>query len=155
MNEPLSTACKQGLSSPQTESLPHYCQRWARQVVQSLYAAQFDAHWRENAIQTGFALANAGLSVPLTQGSTVADLLYKLRGSGGAGHVGIRIDGNRVAENSSVHWDGHDARGIRTMKEFGHFDLIIRLPLPTAQQIAVWTIKTNKERARLAERADV
>jgi hypothetical protein len=50
-----------------------------------------------------------------------------MTGSGGNGHVAIRILGNKVAENSSVHWDGRDARGVRTLKEFGNFDMIVRL----------------------------
>lgn len=109
------------------EKKPHYCQRWVRQVVQSVCGATYDHLFKASAVETGKAMKAAGLSVPLTRGCVPGDLLYKLTGSGGDGHVGIRVEGNRVAENSSVHWNGKDARGFRSLKEFGNFDLIIRL----------------------------
>ena len=109
------------------EKKPHYCQRWVRQVVQSVCGSDYDKLFKGNAADTGKAMKAAGLSIPLTRGCVPGDLLYKLTGSGGDGHVGIRVEGNRVAENSSVHWDGKDARGFRSVKEFGNFDLIIRL----------------------------
>jgi hypothetical protein len=110
-------------------------------VVQAVYGSKFDEFWSTSARLTGRRFKKSPYAVNLTNGSVVGDLLYKLNGSGGAGHVGIRIAGNRVAENSSVHWDGIDARGIRTLREFGHFDLIVRLPLPTMLEILSQGVK--------------
>jgi hypothetical protein len=130
MNEPLITAAKHGLSDPHFITLPHRCQQWLRQVVQSVYGSQFDDFWKGSAATTGRCFQHSPYAVPLANGSQPGDILYKLKGSGGDGHVGIRLPGNLVAENSSVHWDGRDARGTRTLKEFGNFDLIVRLPPP-------------------------
>jgi hypothetical protein len=112
---------------------------WVREVVQSLYGGLFNRYWKGTALLTAKAFQPSQYAVPLDNGSTIGDLLYKMHGSGGAGHVGIRIDGNRVAENSSVHWNPQDARpdarGIRRLSEFGNFDLIVRLPLPVVAEI--------------------
>lgn len=130
VNEALEEAAVKAVTADGFETLPHYCQRWTRQVVETVYGKRFeDVIHKANAISAGLALRSAGYSIPLQNGSVPGDLLFKLHGSGGDGHVGIRVLGNKVAENSSVHWDGHDARGFRSLKEFGHFDLIIRLPL--------------------------
>lgn len=96
--------------------------------MQAVYGDRFDEYWRDSALHTGLAFRSSPYNVPLTQGSTQGALLYKLHGSGGDGHVGIRVMGNMVAENSSVHWDGRDARGKRTLREFGNFDVIVILP---------------------------
>jgi hypothetical protein len=129
MNETLSESAKTALKAPQFVRLPHRCQQWVREVVQHVYGNRFDRYfYRVNAIGSGLAFKNSPYCVPLENGSVPGDILYKLSGSGGDGHVGIRILGNKVAENSSVHWDGQDARGIRTLREFGNFDLIVRLP---------------------------
>jgi hypothetical protein len=46
-----------------------------------------------------------------------------------AGHVGIRVAGNRVAENSTTRVGRvQGAKGFRTLDQFGKVDLIVRLP---------------------------
>ncbi len=125
---PLAVAAVNGLRSRETTKEPHQCEKWARQVKQLVYGGKFTALQCPNAMLTAIAFKEAGCSIPLSCGSTEGDLLYKIYGSGGDGHVGIRLAGNVVAENSSVHWDGTDARGLRTLAEFGNFDMIIRLP---------------------------
>ncbi len=118
------------VTAPHFETQPHFCQRWVRQVVQATFGDQFDEFWEPTAAATGQAFAvDFRLVVDPHQGSQPGDLLYKLTGSGAAGHVAIRILGNRVAENSSCHWNGRDARGLRKLTEFGHADLIVRLAL--------------------------
>ncbi|MBV9469834.1 MAG: hypothetical protein JOZ57_11380, partial [Abitibacteriaceae bacterium] len=105
-------------------------ERWVRQVCQHVYGNKYDAFWRASARETGLAFVEDGrFVVPLQAGSVPGDLLFKLYGSGGDGHVGIRVLSNRVAENSSVHWQDnhHDARGFRTLIEFEHYDVIVRL----------------------------
>jgi hypothetical protein len=142
----MNDAAQRALTGSQFEARPHLCQKWVRQVIQSLYSDTFDQLFETDAIRTGNCFNAHGLGVPLLHGSAVGDVLYKLHGSGGHGHVGIRIEGNRVAENSSVHWDGHEARGIRSLREFGNFDLIIRLPLPDSAELARWILNFSDER---------
>jgi hypothetical protein len=105
-----------------------WCEKFVRYAKTDAYGSQFSHLQRSTALETALVFQDAGYSVPVKNGSIEGDLLYKLTGSGGAGHVGIRLRGNMVAENSTVHWDGTDARGIRTLAEFGNYDLIIRLP---------------------------
>lgn len=128
MNKQIVEAAKRALTANGFEKRPHYCQRWVRQLLESEYGMMYAPLCLENAVLSGKAFLRGGYGIPLKNGSVPGDLLYKLTGSGGDGHVGVRIPGNLVAENASLHWDGKDARGTRTLKEFGHFDLIIRLP---------------------------
>ncbi len=132
MNLVIAGAAEVALTSSRFETRAHYCQRWVRQVVQSVYGNHYDWMFEASAKLTARTASEGGLEIPMEQGSTIGDLLYKTHGSGGAGHVGIRIAGNRVAENSSVHWgEDRDARGVRSLKEFGNFDMIIRLAQPS------------------------
>lgn len=105
------------------------CQKFARQNVQFVYGSQFDKFHKATAELSRAAWANSIYSVPLHHGSRVGDILYK-RGtpSQPEGHVGIRVAGNLVAENSSVHGGDGDARGLRGLSAFGKPDLIVRLP---------------------------
>lgn len=106
------------------------CAGWAREVVT-------DEHGKAVANPKGLDAWNAfkwyqqrGLSVAPEHGSVIGDILFKKATVFNPhGHVGIRIAGNRVAENSSVHArDDEDARGIRTLSQFGRVDGIIRIP---------------------------
>jgi hypothetical protein len=103
------------------------CQVQARVTYEHVFGEIFADIDLGTAKLSGLNFALHGYSIHLGRGSLPGDLLYKVHGSGGFGHVGIRVAGNMVAENSSIHWDGNDARGLRTLEEFGHFDLIIRL----------------------------
>ncbi len=108
---------------------PGHCAGWARETIWETYTAKskysppsgLDAKAQYRWFEA------RGLIVPIARGSVVGDILYKFGGR--HGHVGIRIGGNRVAENSSVHGIGEeDARGIRTLNSFGQVDGIVRLP---------------------------
>ena len=107
------------------------CQKFTRQVIQSVYGSKFDKFFKGSAKETGEAFLKDGKYViDKKRGSVPGDLLYKLDGSGGFGHVGIRVEQNQVAENSVRHYarsGGRDGRGFRSLQEFGDFDLIIRL----------------------------
>jgi hypothetical protein len=103
------------------------CQMFARLLYEGYYGDRFEFAHLPSARRAGMAFFAAGLTVPRDQGSRVGDLLYKLYGSGGFGHVGIRVSGNRVLENSSIHWNGLSAIGTRSLAQYGHFDLIVRL----------------------------
>jgi hypothetical protein len=130
MNEPLSVRAKEALSSPHFVVLPAHSLKWARQVLHSVYGEQFQHLIGTTPARTALNLEKAGLAVPLDSGHQIGDLVFKLNCCDGKGAVGIVIDGNRVAENSLVHWNGKDARGVRSMREFGEFDRIIRFPAP-------------------------
>ena len=69
--------------------------------------------------------------------SLPGDILYWTNGHGPNGHVGFRIQGNWVAENSSAHWDGVDARGVRPLDDLNTPDLIVRL---TPELINQWEV---------------
>lgn len=132
MNQKLNDAAIRGLTANGYPTEHGFCQKWARMVVESVYGGRFDAILHKpSAKEAAEAFVHDGrYTVPLEHGSVPGDLLYKTTGSGGFGHVGIRVAGNRVAENSSAHIDGagdHDARGLRTLAEFGHFDVVVRL----------------------------
>lgn len=116
-----------------------YCLRWVRQAVESAgYGERFERQFRVGSRPTaklsGQAFKAAGLAV--TGGAEPGDLLFKLAGSGGDGHVGILLPDGRVAENSSAHWSasgGRDARGTRSVAAFWGTcppwaRLIVRLP---------------------------
>lgn len=123
---------------------PGNCQRWIRQLVQAVYGDRYDDWWRDSAKHTAEAfLADPPPGAVVLETSDpadtqVGDLLYKRRGSGGFGHVGIRVTGNRVAENSSTAYGRtHGAIGYRYLLRgeaqsaaawFGRFDLVVRLP---------------------------
>lgn len=70
--------------------------------------------------------------------SLPGDLLYWTHGHGEFGHVGGRIYGNWLAENSVVHWDGSDARGVRSLLELKQPDMVVRL---TAETVRNWQVK--------------
>ena len=134
MNATLSEAAVRAVTAKGFERRPHWCQKWVRQVVQRVYGDDFDPFMKPTALESARAFLQDGrYVVPLHRGSVPGDLLYKMHGSGGDGHVAIRVIGNRVAENSSLHWNAEaarpDARGFRSLKEYGHYDLIVRLPV--------------------------
>lgn len=131
INQKLNDAAVHAVTAPGYETKPHFCLRWVREVCQHVYGSEYDEFWAASAKETGQNFLDDGTYViPHTEGAQAGDILFKLHGSGGAGHVGIRVLGNRVAENSSVHFNdnGTDARGFRSLIEFGHYDVIVRLP---------------------------
>lgn len=106
------------------------CLRFVREVVSNLKPNAWPLEIGPNAWEAANRLEKLGYGIPLSQGSQVGDLLFKKpTENNAAGHVGIRVPGNRVAENSSYHAasDDDDARGVRTLKQFGTYHKIIRL----------------------------
>jgi hypothetical protein len=125
----LAAAAKDALTRAGFPRPKGLCQRFVRMTIQAIYGAKYDRYFRGTADETMKAFQHSPYSVPPESGSIIGDILYK-KGTRGqrAGHVGIRIAGNRVAENSSAHFINGDARGTRSLEEFGDFDLIVRLP---------------------------
>ncbi len=131
MSHPLADEAVNGLTDPTSTRKRSECQKWARQQYEAVYGDIFHA---DNPL-TAHAAMRFWRDTPFAkdgnQWGVVGDLLY-WRGtpSQPAGHVAIRIAGNRIAENSVVHflWDG-DGRGTRAIKNLPRTpDLIVRLP---------------------------
>lgn len=135
MNKTLASAALNALTAKGFENEKGYCQRWVRQVVQSSpLGHEYDRFFKESAKSTAEAFLNSefGFSAhSITKGDLqVGDILYKTEGSGGFGHVGILTE-KGVAENSSYHArNDTDARGLRTLAQYGAFQVVVRLPDP-------------------------
>jgi cell wall-associated NlpC family hydrolase len=108
-----------------------------RECVQVVYGGKYDAWWMDSALHTAQRFLKrrpAGVKVIRTkkiEDTQLGDLLYCTVGHGGYGHVGIRVAGNRVAENSVIHSGPHGVIGFRSLAEFD-FDVVVRLPDPAA-----------------------
>jgi hypothetical protein len=124
-----------------------WCQKWVRLVIQSCLGDEYDKYMRATAADTARAFIKGGYGFYATQLAQYGalrpgDILYKTVGSGGFGHVGIYLGRNSagqglVAENSTFHWNrtnGKDARGIRTLEQFGAYQVVVRLPAPVAKK---------------------
>jgi hypothetical protein len=129
-NGQISEAAKKALRSSGFETKRNNCLRFVRQVVGSVRPKAWPLPIGPNAWEAYQLLRDKGYEIPLSHGSQIGDLLFKAPTEAvPQGHVGIRIEGNRVAENSSFHAnsDDDDARGTRSLKEFGRVAAIIRL----------------------------
>lgn len=119
-----------------------WCQKFTRQNIQAVYGNRFNQYFGDSAAETmeNFRKSPYAVKVQpgvLGGGSVVGDILYKgTKTSGKYGHVGIRVAGNKVAENSSSHINeagDRDARGFRSLQAYGNFELIVRLPDPNVK----------------------
>lgn len=130
-NTELATAAQKALFDPAFVTGSGMCQKFVRQVIQKVYGSKYDKYHQATAELSRQKWHWSDFQVDPARGSVVGDILYK-RGTDrqSAGHVGIRIAGNRVAENSSVHRNGvNGSKGVRTLEAFGKVDLIVRLPM--------------------------
>jgi hypothetical protein len=111
MNQKLAVVTADRMTRGVGIRVPLYCQRWVRECVQEVYGGDYDEFWAGSAKATARRFLAAAKANTLPTGVKVietsdpfdtqlGDLLYRLSGSGGFGHVGIRIGGNKVAENS-------------------------------------------------------
>lgn len=124
------------VTDPRFEARPGWCQRWARQVVEAVAGQRFAAMMGPTARESGLAAQRLGWTVPGPP--RPGDLLYRLGGSGGYGHVGILVQSGKVAENSSTSVGRiRGAVGYRTLAQFGPYDLIVRLPIRSKAEQAV------------------
>jgi hypothetical protein len=133
MNQPLANEALYRASAGLGERKPSYCQRWVRQCLTAVYGNRYGAWMKGSALRTARAFCAkhpAGSQViksSRVEDTQLGDLLYATEGHGGFGHVMIRVEGNRVAENSVVHHGPHGAIGFRSLWEVD-FDIIVRLP---------------------------
>lgn len=132
MNSELAMKAKVALAARGFESRPGYCWKWIRQVLTQYYGghknmppvgvdAKEAMEWYQ---KKGWALPSG--SVP-----QVGDLIFWVGDSHGVhGHVAMRILGNLMAENSSLHASGKDreARGVRPLPR--NFDRVVVVRLP-------------------------
>jgi hypothetical protein len=131
MNKRLAENAAKALTIEGFASEAGWCMRFVRQVIQATYGHDYDSYFRGSAYETMLAFKRSGYAVAVESGSVVGDILFKGRKTSGYyGHVGIRIAGNKVAENSSSHTSDKDreARHTRSLKAYGDFELIVRLP---------------------------
>ena len=158
MNEKLAQDALIALKAKGFEKTNGYCARFARQVCAFSYGDdRWNNLWRPDASPTaaeaGRAFQKGGFGVNLND-VEIGDILFKTVGSGGAGHVGI-VTSRGVCENSSVHWNksgGKDARGLRSLREWGAFQIAIRLPelkharrdAPVVKAATVTVIRGNR-----------
>jgi hypothetical protein len=149
-NEPLAIAARKAVKDPAFEGKPGYCQRFVRQVMQSIYGRRYNAYYQDSARETAEEFREHGIGFK-PNGDTAyhqGDILYKETGSGGFGHVGIWVgrvndsDVPLVAENSSTRIGRvSGAKGYRTMAQFnadGGVSWVVRIPapVPTGDSVA-------------------
>ena len=125
-------AARRGLTDASKPRRGGFCEMFARLIREDAWGKKFDFAWLGTARKAGIALAKAGYSVPISGPIQPGDQLYKFGADKDSfGHVGTavaaRCYGILIAENSSIHADDADARGLRTTAEFGKFDALIRL----------------------------
>jgi len=111
------------------------CSRFVRCASRKVYGQKYQDLFGGSAIESGHRFERAGLAfTPEEAGPLQAgDILFKMQGSGGFGHIGIYLgaEDGRVAENSSAHPAGPSgAKGYRTLAKYGSSQLIGRLPEP-------------------------
>jgi hypothetical protein len=130
LSKELETIARQAVYDDDFNSGRSHCQMWVRQCIQRVYGARFDAFHRGNAIQSEAAWKQSKYWLVGSHPTVPGDILYYTSPEHGVnGHVVIRIAGNRVAENSLLHYDQTgDGRGTRPLSAVGKPTLVVRLP---------------------------
>lgn len=107
-----------------------WCQRFVKLIVRKFAGGRYDAYHKASAELSRQAWAKSPYAVDPRRGSVIGDILYKAGDAKNPdGHVGVRVPGNRVAENSSTGLGRvQGAKGYRSLEQFGKVDLIVRLP---------------------------
>jgi cell wall-associated NlpC family hydrolase len=118
------------LTVPGYPTAAGYCQMWARMAYEHAIGRTWDFAYLPSARQACLAFKNTRYVVPRGSMLEPGDVLYKQGLPGQFGHVGIYVGGGMVAENSTIHYTTSDARGLRTLKEFGAYTLAVRYPAP-------------------------
>ncbi len=124
--EELLNAEEEALTKADGVEAPGMCWRFQRLTIEELglpspgpgLDAKQAARWFK---RKGFAV-DPERTLP-------GDLFFWLDGA--HGHVAMRVKGNKIAENSSVHSHaGSDARGVRRLGDLRPVDVVIRLIPP-------------------------
>jgi len=119
------------LTAPGFETEPGMCLRWTRQVVISRMAGgRWPCPQGLDAKQALIYIRRNRPDLVAINGSVPGDIIFLTGGSHGPhGHVGIRIYGNVLAENSTVHYHAprFDARGTRGLRDLDGIITVVRL----------------------------
>jgi hypothetical protein len=130
-NQEIADAAIAAMNDPNIESRPGFCSRFVRQVIAKVYGDKYRGLFGASAIDTGNSFKRSGLDASVTQQNQleVGDILFKMRGSGGFGHVGIYVGARGIASNSSTSIGRvSGAKGFRTLGQWGQWDLVGRIP---------------------------
>lgn len=119
------------------------CSRFARCTTRKVYGQKYQSLFGGSAIITGHLMRDAGISSP-EKGSAKPQLgsyLIKMQGSGGFGHIGIYVGlvpgvgTDMVADNSSSSIGRiSGAKGFKTLRQFGAFDICANLSSPEKEE---------------------
>jgi hypothetical protein len=124
----IARKAKKALAVKGFESRPTWCQRWVKQVLLSLGVSSELAVEGSQSARVAFnRYQDMGMVMPKGTVANIGDILYKVRATDGrAGHVGIYIGDNLVAENSSAHVgiDDNEARGVRSLDNFPEYRVV-------------------------------
>lgn len=129
-NQKLADAAVAGITNPNYEEAPGYCQRFAREVIEGVYGAKYSPNFQPSAKDTAYALLAAGLAMAADEAGTlqIGDVIYKTTTAGPFGHVGIYVDQSRIAENSSTSIGRvQGAKGFRTPAQWGTPQVVFRI----------------------------
>lgn len=123
-----------------------WCQGFIHELIDACYSSTYAAYCADSAAHS--AEAWQGSEFVVTDGDIqIGDLLYKTKGSGNFGHVGIYVGDDLVAENSSTKIGRiRGALGFRTLAEFDSgiaHDVTVRIPDPHAWRVFVGTENPN------------
>ena len=111
-------AAYHGINAPGYPTEPGQCAHWARVVLDTVPGV---AHWAPgpDAREVYENLIALGYEDVTEVGPLPGDLYFHVPADPAAyGHVGIRVYGNMIAENSSAHVNDGDARGYRSVLTF-------------------------------------
>lgn len=111
---------------------PGNCQRFVRRCYEVLFADMLEAYHQPTAHLAAMRWRKSRFAVPGTTWGVAGDIYYwYATANQRAGHAAIRVLGNRVAENSTVHEKGKlGGRGFRALSQLRQPDLIVRLGFP-------------------------
>jgi hypothetical protein len=129
VEHPLSIEARNSSDDPDVTDVPGWCKRAVRQVQAKVYGSQFAEYFEgDDAKQCSENFAGSEYEVPEGHGTAVGDIFF-YDDHGPHGHVGIRIPGNRLWENSIVHGSGNQGgKGTRWLKRVGTPTRVVRLP---------------------------
>lgn len=165
MNKKIAEAAIEAVTNPQSSSngTPYplgkgLCQMFARLVLAAGASPAVSEHFRAPSAKESAAIwLKSGYGFRPGPGfkPEEGDFLYKTTGSGGYGHVGIYTR-RGVAENSSTLIGRvRGALGFRTLKQYGHFDVVGRYPEKQAIKAPAKAVASQKDTTVIIVRGDI
>lgn len=131
LQKKIAAKAEQALFQTGFETNPGFCWRWVRQVLEATMGEE--APIPPRGVDAGGALdwyIEEGMKRERVTNTLPGDIYFWTGpGHGRHGHVGIRIYGNQLAENSSVHASGSDreARGTRALWVLPSISAVVRV----------------------------